>query len=154
MAIADYPSITNTPLDIVELRHRRRESALTQLVAHVERLGITREADVLLAGLLRLERHAPSGLGKGVAVPHARSLAVLRPFVMVGRSNRGLEWGAADGADVRLVVLVLSPSEASPDRHFERLASVTHALRLQKTRARLGEADTALACELLSGGLG
>ena len=106
---------------------------------------------MLLASLLRAEKLIGSGLGKGVAVPHARSLAVTRPFLMIGRASRGLDWDAANGSAVQLVVLVLSPAETSAERHLERVVRAAHAARTQRTRTRLMEAGAAAALALLDG---
>ena len=149
MALADIPSVSSTPLDIIELRHKRRESALTQMVAAAERLGVTREGELLLATLVRAERLGGAGVGKCVAIPHARSAGVTRPTVLLGRSARGIDWGAADGAAVRLVALVLSPTAAGAAAHVDRVALVAHTLRLQRTRQRLLDAEPAAASALL-----
>ena len=110
MAITDVPAVSSLPLDLVELRHKRRESALTQLVAAAEAAGIVRDGDVLLASLLRAQRIGSTAVGRGLAVPHARSFAVNRPAMLLGRSERGVDWGAQDGTPVQIVALVLSPA--------------------------------------------
>jgi mannitol/fructose-specific phosphotransferase system IIA component (Ntr-type) len=152
MSITDVPSVSSLALDLVELRHKRRESALTQLVAAAEAKGIVRDGDILMASLLRALRAGGCAVGKGFAAPHLRSFAVKRPALLVGRSERGVEWGAADGTPAQVVTLVLSPSATPAMLHVERVASVVHALRLQRTRQRLLEADAAGAAALLSGG--
>ena len=145
-------SVSNLPVDVVELRHRRRESALTQLVAAAESVGVVQDGDVLLASLLRAQRLGSTAPGKGLAVPHARSFAVRRPALLLGRSVRGVEWGALDGAPVQLVVLVLSPAATPAAMHADRVAGALHALRLQRTRQRLLDADAACVTAVLRGG--
>ena len=51
-----------------------------------------------------------TGIGRGVAVPHARIEALRRPVVAFGRSAEGLDWDAPDGEPVRFVFLVLTPA--------------------------------------------
>ena len=143
MAIAEISSIPHTPLDILEVRHRRRESALTQLVAVAARSGAVRDCEVLLETLQSRERLGTTALGKGVAVPHAHSIAVLRTHVVLGRSAHGLEWRAADREPVRLAWLVLTPSEVSDEQHHLRVGMAVAALRLQRQRQRLFEAASA-----------
>ena len=140
MAIAEYSTISGTPLDLVELRHKRRESALAQLLSVASARRAVRQHDVLLASLARRARLGTSALGRGVAVPHAHSLLVARPYVLVGRSPRGLEWDAADEQPVHLVALVLSPADLVAERHFQRVAHVVHVLRQQRQRQRLLDA--------------
>ena len=143
LAIAEIPSIPHTPLDILEIRHRRRESALTQLVAVAARSGVLRDPDVLLETLLSRERLGTTALGKGVAVPHAHSIAVSRTHVVLGHSAHGLDWRAPDAEPVRIAWLVLTPSEVSDEQHHARVAVAVSALRLQRQRQRLIEAASA-----------
>ena len=152
MAIIDVPAVSSLPFDIVELRHKRRESALTQLVAAAEAAGIIRDAEVLLVSLLRAQRLGSTAVGKGLAVPHARSFAVNRPAMLLGRSERGVDWGAQDGTPVQIVALVLSPALTPVAMHAERVAGALHVLRLQRTRQRLLDVDAAGAATLLRGG--
>lgn len=152
MAIAELPSVSNTPLDLIELRHKRRESALMQLAVAARRHGVVRNVDALFALLVRRERLGTTALGKGVALAHARSIVVVRPFWIVGRSPKGIEWGAPDGEPVQLAVLYLAHHEQSAATHLARLAAAAQALRLQRTRQRLLSADAAAAFALLQGG--
>jgi mannitol/fructose-specific phosphotransferase system IIA component (Ntr-type) len=152
MAITDVPAVSSLPLDLVELRHKRRESALTQLVAAAEAAGFVRDADILLASLLRAHRIGSTAVGRGLAVPHARSFAVNRPAMLLGRSARGVDWGAQDGLPAQIVVLVLSPALTPVAMHAERVAVALRALRLQRTRQRLLDVDPAGAAVLLRGG--
>lgn len=151
MAIAEAPSVTYTPLDFVELRHKRRESALSQMAAAALRHGVVRDLDVLLAVLTRRERLGTTALGKSVALTHARSLAITRPLWIVGRAPRGLDWAAPDGEPVTLAVLYLAPAEQSADAHVARLATAAQALRQQRNRQRLVTADARTAFALLQG---
>jgi mannitol/fructose-specific phosphotransferase system IIA component (Ntr-type) len=151
MAIVEVPSVTYTPLDLIELRHKRRESALTQLAAAARRHGVVRDVDALFALLVRRERLGTTALGKGVALTHARSIAVVRPFGVVGRSPKGIEWAAPDGEPVQLAVLYVSHHEQSASTHLARLGAAAQALRLQKLRQRLMTADVPTAFALLQG---
>lgn len=144
MAIVDCPSISDNPLDIHELRHRRRESSLAQMVQCAVRRYAVQRGDLLLETLLHRERLGSTAIGRGVAVPHAHSLLVRRPFVVLGRSSRGLAWEAPDGEDVHLVAFVLTPGERSAEQHFRRVAHAAAALRVQRNRTRLLASDDAL----------
>lgn len=140
MVIAETPSVSSPTIEVVDLRHRRRESALAQLIAAGVRMNAVCEPEVLLATLQRTERLGSSALGKGVALPHARSIGVTRPVLVLGRSARGVEWDAVHGA-AQLVLLVLSPGAMSGLAHATRVGGAAHALRLQRARQRLLESD-------------
>ena len=151
MATVEVPLVSRIPLDIVELRSKRRESALTQLATAAQRLGVVRDLDVLFALLSRTEKLGSTAIGKGVAVAHARSVAVARPHLLLGRAPRGIEWSAADEQPVQIVVLVLSPADHSLERHLDRVARAAQAVRQQRARLKLVEADAAAALAVLEG---
>ncbi len=151
MATVGWASACSTLLEVVELRHKRRDSVLAQLVAAAGQGGVVRDPDVLLATLVRGQRLGSSAVGRGYAVPHARSVSVLKPSMLLGRSGRGIEWGGGDGDTVQIVLLVLTPGVTPLQAHAERVASAAHALRLQRTRQRLMEADLEAVRVLLAG---
>ena len=134
------PALLDPSLFIPELKTRRKPSVLQELVAHATRAGAVRVPTVLCDTLLLRERLFGTGIGKGVAVPHARSIAVTEPRLVVARSRRGIAWDAADGLPVHLVLLVLSPAESGEEAHAEFVSRTAAAGRLQRNRTRLLEA--------------
>lgn len=152
MAIAEMPLVSGNPLDLLELRHRRRDSVLTQLAFAAHRHGVIRDVEALAALLARRERLGTTALGKGVVLTHARSILVSRSLWIVGRAPRGVDWGAADGEAVKLVVLRLEGLEQSATAHLARLVAAAQSLRQQRTRVRLATADADGALTLLQAG--
>ena len=139
MAIADISPLTDTSLDLLELRHRRRESALHQLVQCALERQAVRHPALLETLLVRRERIGSTALGRSHAVTGAWSWCVRAPLVLVGLSGKGLEWDEQAGHGVEIVALVLTPGEAIEELHFRRMEAVTGALRLQRQRQRLLE---------------
>jgi mannitol/fructose-specific phosphotransferase system IIA component (Ntr-type) len=150
MAIADVFPVHDTSLDLLELRHRRREAALQQFVGAASMKGVLRHPEALLAHLMRRERLGTTALGRGFALTGAWSWSVRSPFVLVGLSARGLDWRAADGQPVTLAACVLTPGESPMELHLRRLGAVHAALRLQRVRQRVAQqADPAWLARLL-----
>ena len=83
------------------------------------------------------ERLGSTAIGKGVALPHARSITVTRPHVAVARSRAGIPWGAPDDLPVTLVLLILTPGEWSEEAHHGLIARGAAVARLQRNRQRL-----------------
>ena len=137
MAIAEISPLTDTSLDLLELRHRRRESALHQLVQCAVEHQAVRHPVLLETLLTRRERLGSTALGRGHAVTGAWSWCVRAPLVLVGFSDKGLDWDDDLGVDVGIVALVLTPGESAEELHFRRMEAVTGALRLQRQRQRL-----------------
>ncbi len=97
----------------------------------VKRMPLPAEADreFLLAILLAREALESTGLGDGVAVPHARDPIVLRverPFVTLCFTARPLEFGALDGKPVSALFAMVCPT---PKSHLQMLSRLAFALR-------------------------
>lgn len=134
-------SALDTALFLHDLRHRRREQALTDLAAFAHACGTVRDPDRLRVALQRRERSYSSAVGRGVAIPHARSLVVNVPHVLIGRAPRGIDWRARDGQAVQLVLAVLAPHDLSIDSFLDLLGHAAEAARLQRRRQRLLSGD-------------
>lgn len=152
MTTDTIPSALDTSLDLVDLRHRRKEGVLEELARAAREAGVARDEDVLREALVRRERAYSSAVGKGVALPHARSIAVSRSRTFVARAPRGVEWGAADGQPVHIVILTLAPAETGDETWHGMLARAAGAVRLSRQRQRLlAAADACDAAAVLAG---
>ena len=142
MATAIGSSILDSSLYIPELKLKRRDSVLHEMVARAQQAGVVRNPELLCETLLLRERAGTTAVGKGVAVPYARSLAVIEPRLVVARSRRGVPWDAADQLAVHIVLLLLSPAEHSDEAHLDLLSRAVAAARLQRNRQKLIEAES------------
>jgi mannitol/fructose-specific phosphotransferase system IIA component (Ntr-type) len=140
MTSGTAPSIFDPSLYIPDLKLKKKESALGELVDLACRAGAVRSPILLLELLGLRERLGSTAVGKGVAIPNARSLTVQRPLLVVARIPRGIEWDAPDAAPVSLVLLVLSPGEWSVDAHHGFVGRAAAVARMQRNRQRLLEA--------------
>ncbi len=77
-----------------------------------------------------------TGVGMGVAIPHARLPGLAESVVVYGFSEPGIDWNAIDDEAARFVFLVLTP-EADDDQQLEILKSIGSALLREETRRGL-----------------
>ena len=137
MTLAAAPPGNDLSLCIPDLKSKKKDAALAEMVAATVHAGLVR-GDGLLLELLKLrERLGSTALGKGVALPHARSLTIPQPRILVARSARGIDWQAGDEAPVHLVLLTLAPGEWSDDAFHALLSRAAASARLQRTRQKL-----------------
>src|SRR4051794_14933767 len=78
--------------------------------------------------VLARESLGSTAVGKGVAVPRGISEAVTRVIGILGNSSKGIDWGAADGAMVHRICLVVAPVDR-PGDHLRALEMVSRVLR-------------------------
>ena len=134
------PSALDPSLYIPELRSRRKESALGEIVACAERAGHVRHGEAVLRLLVYREALGSTSPGRAFAVPSVRSLAVPESRIAIARSRRGIAWDAADETPVSVVALVLSSAECPAPVHLDWVTRLAAALRLQRNRQRILEA--------------
>ena len=134
------PSVLGPSLYIPELTTGRREEALAELVARAHQAEAVRAPEPLLRLLVMRERLGSTAIGKAVALPHARSLTVNSPQIVIARSRRGIDWDAPDTLPVKLILLTLTPGEWSEEAHHALLGRAAAVARLHRTRRRLLDA--------------
>ena len=114
----------------LQLHHHQREDLLAELVDRVEELSGRDEARrQLLTALEARERLQSTGIGEGIALPHARNLPadlVTRACIVFGRHPTGVRYGAPDNQPVRLFLLLIT---VSITQHLQILARVSRLLR-------------------------
>ncbi len=97
--------------------------------------------DTILAALKQREETMSTGIGFGIAIPHASSDSVTEVVAAFGRSSHGIEFDALDNAPVRFVVLFIVPKNQF-QTHLRTLASIAKFLNDRSVRERLAGAQT------------
>jgi len=136
---------------VVDLTATSKDEALVQLVAAAATADSVQDGDGLLAAVREREAKLSTGIGLGIAVPHARITGVSKFVVVVGRHPAGLEFGSIDGRPVHIVVLIAGPQEAKT-AYLELLAQLSKRLKLEEVRAQItGDTTAQQVVELLVG---
>ena len=91
-----------------------------------DKLGIA--SDAVAAALLKREDLGSTGTGAGIAIPHARLEGVTKPFGMLVRLARAIDFDAIDGRPVDIVCLLLLPTHAQGEQ-LNALACAARVLR-------------------------
>jgi len=129
---------------IPEMKSTERWSAIVELVDLLVERGEVNAADrdVVLAALRQREETMSTGIGFGIAIPHASSDRVSKVVAAFGRSSTGIEFDSLDNAPVRFVVLFVVPKDQF-QAHLRTLAAIAKFLNDRKVRERLGTAASA-----------
>jgi nitrogen PTS system EIIA component len=94
------------------------------------------DARAIFDAVLLRERLSGTGMGEGVAIPHARAAGVKAPIGAFARFDPPVDFDALDGRPADLVFLLLAPAERGAD-HLKALARVSRFLRRAEVRERL-----------------
>ena len=124
-----------------EMKATERWSAIVELVEMLVRLGKIKAADqeTVLAALRAREETMSTGIGFGIAIPHASSDRVGEVVAAFGRSSTGIEFDSLDGLPVKFIVLFIVPKDQF-QTHLRTLAAIAKFLNDRAVRERLGTA--------------
>jgi PTS system nitrogen regulatory IIA component len=101
-----------SPVDVmVDVRAANKQQLLQELAAKAaDRLGLP--VDRVTSYLLKREELGSTGIGQGVAIPHARLPDLQRPFGVLVKLKQAIEFDAIDGRAVDIIFVLLLPATA------------------------------------------
>ena len=135
---------------LVDLRASDKDALLRDLAARAAALaGI--DAETVATEIDKREQLGSTGMGGGIAIPHARLAGVAKPVGVLAKLRRAIDFAAIDGKPVDLVFLLLLPA-ASQGEQLTALAAVARRLRDPMTAESLRRAaDAAEVYRLIAG---
>lgn len=135
MKISDFLSPTDVALDVRESDKARLLQQLSSQAA--AKVGLS--ANEVCTQIIKREELGSTGVGNGVALPHARLQGLTTPFGVFARLRHGIDFEAIDSQPVNIVFLLLLPDGAGASQ-LNALASVARALRDPETLQRIRSA--------------
>lgn len=127
----------------LNLESNDREAVIESLVNRLSTAGRIQSSDTILESVLERERALSTGVGQGVAVPHATVDGLDHAVVAFGRHSKGVEFGALDEQPVDLIFLLLAPSEEI-SLHLKLLSRVSRLCNKPEFREALRSAPEAV----------
>ncbi|MCH2169600.1 cation:proton antiporter [Myxococcota bacterium] len=106
---------------------RTRYEAIDELVVFASQIDTTLDAAELRDAVRAREETMGTGVGHGIAIPHARLERLQRPRVLLGISKEGLDWDAVDDQPAHLIFLILTPAD-DRDSQLEILHTIASGL--------------------------
>ncbi len=116
-----------------------KEEAIEKFINLLDKTGTIKEPNALKDALLEREKLGTTGIGNGIAMPHARSSAIKDLTVAFFRSEKGIDFKSMDSDPVHLVFLLLAPVTAGGP-YLKLLAKISRLLRSDDFRKALLEA--------------
>jgi mannitol/fructose-specific phosphotransferase system IIA component (Ntr-type) len=140
MKFADFVCFEAT---IPELKAQDRDGAIAELVTALDKAGRLGKGncDSIVKEVIKREKEASTGMGKGIAVPHVKHSAVKDVVAAIGCSSVGIDFSALDKQPVYSVVLLVSPLD-NPDRHLSTMEHIFKHLQQESFRKFLRQSQT------------
>jgi mannitol/fructose-specific phosphotransferase system IIA component (Ntr-type) len=141
-AVRELLSVFSAELFLPHLHSTNKDDVLVEMVDAAVAAKRVRNRDLLLHALEQRESLGPTAIGKGVALPHCRSLAVRDLIVVVGRSLEGINFGAQDGKPVQILFLIAAPPQDKENRYLTVLGRLVDLVKDAPSRKRILQAGT------------
>jgi len=126
-------------LVVLNLTSTTKEAVINELIDRLDAQGHLHDKQAFTDAILNRESQSTTGIGDGIAIPHAKSSAVAKPAIVVGISEQGVNYEALDGQPSHLFFMIAVGEHAQND-HLQLLAQLSSKLMDETFRAQLGNA--------------
>lgn len=139
MKILDFISKDSIKLN---MEARGKKESISELVDVLVQSGkIKKEArDAIIKAILEREELGSTGIGQGVAIPHAKTNLLSEIVGAVGISKKGIEFNTLDGEPAYIIFMLIAPIDSS-GLHLKALARISHLLKDKFFRQALRDAN-------------
>jgi PTS system fructose-specific IIC component len=124
---------------IMEIKAREKIAAINELVAHMVNQKLVGDGEAFIKALAKRENLESTGIGDGIAIPHARTNAVKDLTLAFARSPKGIDFSSVDGKPSHIIFLIASP-ENKKSEYILALAKLSRLLRKHPVRELLRNA--------------
>ena len=132
--------ILNAECVRLNLAARSKEEVITEMAHLLVEAGKLADSTSLIIALMERERMVSTGIGKGIAIPHAILNEINETVLAFGRKREGLSFDALDRKPVRLIFLLAGPKNQEL-AHLQVLSRLVRFLRDSDFRNALLEAE-------------
>ncbi|HEM2810051.1 TPA: PTS sugar transporter subunit IIA [Streptococcus suis] len=112
---------------LLDLQATSKEAVIDEMITSLVDKGYVTDFDVFKTGIMNREAQTTTGLGDGIAMPHAKNAAVKGATVLFAKSNKGVDYASLDGQPTDLFFMIAAP-EGANDTHLAALAELSKYL--------------------------
>ncbi|MBM7551325.1 PTS fructose transporter subunit IIABC [Thalassobacillus pellis] len=126
---------------ILNLSSRSKPGVIDELINKLDEAGRLNDRDGFKKAILAREEQSTTGIGEGIAIPHAKTSAVKEPSIVFGRTQEGLDYESLDGQPTHLFFMIAA-SEGANQTHLETLSRLSSFLMDKNFRNKLESAKS------------
>lgn len=119
--------ILDTESMIMNLKATNKEDAIKEMADLEVKTGIVNNEDEFIKSIWSREKESTTGIGGGIAMPHARNKSINKARVLFAKSEKGIDYNALDKKPVHLFFMITAPAGAD-NTHLEALAKLSGLL--------------------------
>ncbi|MCF7804113.1 MAG: PTS sugar transporter subunit IIA [Candidatus Marinimicrobia bacterium] len=137
----DLESLLQPETILIDWHPATKDDAIASLVEAMADAGVIQDREIVLHDVQTREQSLSTGLGDGIAYPHARSSAVDSVAMAFGIVREGLEFESRDGEPAIFIPLMVSPKDGGAP-HLYVMAEIVKKLEDQDVREQLLDAES------------
>ncbi|OME99672.1 PTS fructose transporter subunit IIC [Paenibacillus amylolyticus] len=126
---------------IMDLQATTKDEAIDELIASLNRSGRINDPVLFKEMIYKREAESSTGIGGGIAMPHAKTIAVNEPTVVFAKSRKGLDFEALDDQPAHVFFMIAAP-EGAGNTHLRTLAALSRLLIDSDFISQLMSTDT------------
>jgi PTS system fructose-specific IIC component len=126
---------------ILDLKSNSKADVINELVEKLHSAGRLSDKEKFKEAILAREAQSTTGIGEGIAIPHAKTNAVKVPAIAFGRSVEGVNYEALDGQPSHLFFMIAA-SEGANNEHLETLSRLSSFLMDPAFRQKIESAKS------------
>lgn len=126
---------------IVDLKSNSKSDVINELVNKLDQAGKLNNKEEYKKAILKREEEFSTGIGDGIAIPHAKTAAVKTPALAFGRSKAGIDYDSLDGSNAHIFFMIAA-SEGAHNDHLDTLSRLSSMLMNEGFRNGLMNAKT------------
>ncbi|MBI1696429.1 fructose-specific PTS transporter subunit EIIC [Lactobacillus crispatus] len=112
---------------IMELKAKNKEDAIKEMADLEVATDIVNDEDAFIKSIWARENESTTGIGGGIAMPHARNKSINKARVLFAKSKEGIDYNSLDGQPVHLFFMITAPDGAD-NTHLQALAKLSGLL--------------------------
>ncbi|PGL71126.1 PTS fructose transporter subunit IIABC [Bacillus sp. AFS055030] len=121
---------------LIDLNATSKLSVIDELIKVLDHAGKLNDKQQFKEAILTREGQSTTGIGEGIAIPHAKTQAVKTPAIAFGRSKEGIDYESLDGQKAHLFFMIAA-SEGANNAHLETLSRLSSLLMDEEFRSSL-----------------
>jgi PTS system fructose-specific IIC component len=125
---------------VMDIKAKDKIEAINELVDHMVANKFVKDGEAFVKALAKRENLESTGIGDGIAIPHARTDSVKELVLAFARSPHGVDFSSIDGKPSYLIFLIASP-EHKKSEYIMALAKLSRLLRKPTVREKLKNAQ-------------
>lgn len=120
----DFTKVVTEDLISLDLKSTTKMGVIAELTNLLFVNGCVSDEAAFIEDVLYREIAGPTGLEKGIAIPHGKSDSVQKTSIAIGRTNKEIEWESLDGGPINIIILFAVKNSDKTTTHIKLLQKV------------------------------